>query len=91
MWSALKEQKGLREVLNLLLTGVSIQVLLSLVYRSSMWYLYVGELGNLDKTTYRYKVSDWISDQHWPEILADLITLLVFGKATLQMLGVVCV
>jgi hypothetical protein len=90
VWSALRTAAALRSVIELFLVGVGIQVLLGLLYRSAMWYLYVGQLGNLQKTTYRYRVADWVSDQHWPEVLADLATLALFVIATLRMLDILC-
>lgn len=53
-----------------------------------MWYLYVGELSAKSKTSALYKVSDWLSENYWVEFVGDLVTLALFGLATLLLLRI---
>jgi hypothetical protein len=88
VFASLRLASQLRPVLTMFLVGVGLQVLIGLIYRSAMWYLYVGELGNLAKTTRRYRVADVISDAHWPELGVDLATLALFVTASVCILSV---
>jgi hypothetical protein len=49
-------------VTTLFLTGVGCQVATALIFKPSMWYLFLGERKPGLKKTWRYKISDWASE-----------------------------
>ena len=72
----------------LFLIGVACQVLTALIFKASMWYLYLGE-GKPDlQRLKRYKVANWVSEAFWIEIGLDLVSLACFGIATYWLLNV---
>lgn len=70
------------------LGGVAVQIFMAMLYKTSMWYLYVGELEKAFKSQWIYKVADKLSDMYWIEAVADLLTLGLFGCATVRIIGV---
>jgi hypothetical protein len=72
----------------LFLSGVSIQLVGTLLYKTTMWYLYIGELHKDFKKRLRYKVSDWVSECYCLEFIFDLGTLITFGWATYKVFRV---
>jgi hypothetical protein len=51
-------------------------------------YLYIGEFNPKSKASRLYKASDWLSESYWIEFVGDVITLALFGWATLRLLKV---
>jgi uncharacterized membrane protein YGL010W len=72
----------------LFLTGVAVQILTALLYKSAMWYLYIGELRPDFRTSRRHKCADWISESHILELALDLITIGCFGIATFNAMNI---
>ena len=70
------------------LGGVAVQIAVALFYKTAMWYLYIGEFNPNSKASWLYKASDWLSESYWIEFVADLVTLALFGGATLRVLKV---
>ena len=52
-----------------------------------MWYLYLGEMDVAFKQRTRFRVSNWLSEAFWIEILADLGSLILFSWATYRAFG----
>ncbi len=75
-----------RRIAYTVLAGVGLQILLALLYKTAMWYLYLGELDDSRKSWMLYKVSEWLSDSYWIELVSDAATLVLFGWATLDVL-----
>jgi hypothetical protein len=46
------------------LTGVAVQIALALLYKTAMWYLYIGEFNPKTRASTLYKASDWLSPFH---------------------------
>lgn len=80
--NALNQSQCSRFVISLFLAGISIQIVASFIYKASMWYLYVGEYDPEFCKTYRFRVSDWFSEQFWIEALSDLGSIVLFGIGT---------
>ncbi len=78
-----------RLLASLFLSGVAVQILVAIMYKGAMWYLYMGELDASVKAKKRYKVADWLSEAFWLELLFDLVTLVLFGVATALALEVI--
>ncbi len=70
------------------LGGVGIQVALALLYKAAMWYLYMGELNPDAKNWKLYQAADRVSESYWLEVLGDVLTLVLFGGATLRLLSI---
>lgn len=77
-----------RAVAYAFLGGVVVQIALALLYKSAMWYLYLGEYEPKAKVSWLYKTSEWLSESYWIELVGDLVTLTLFGGATLRLLKV---
>jgi len=71
------------------LVGVFFQVFHALLNKAAMWYLYIGEIGLIDKSTRRYQLADRFSECFVFELLFDLGTIFLFGLATLKALWAV--
>lgn len=69
------------------LLGVGLQILVALIYKGAMWYLYLGEIDDEFKQRARFKVAEWLSEAFWIEALADLGSLLLFSWATYHAIG----
>ena len=47
-----------------------------------MWGIYFGEFKEAFKSTRRYRVCHWFSDQFWIDFAIDVATLILFALAT---------
>ena len=66
------------------LSGVLLQVFLAFLNKTIMWCCYYGEEVDTDfQKTYRYQTAYLISSQYWIDIIIDVVTICVFGYATL--------
>jgi hypothetical protein len=79
---ALKTAGAARAVAVIFLTGVSIQVLGALLYKTTMWQLYMGELSALDRVGRWQTFCEMISTAYWLEFAIDASTIALFGWAT---------
>jgi len=86
----LTETHKLGCVAKLFLIGMGIQIVMALVWRTSMWYQYIASDKPVFKKTCRYKASLWLSEQYWLEVIPDLSTLGLFGWATITAVSVAC-
>lgn len=66
----------------LFLIGVAAQVLIAFLNKIAMWYVYFGEVDSSFENTRRHRLADWFSEQFWPDILCDIISLVSFGVST---------
>lgn len=73
----------------LFLLGVGVQVLQAITYKVAMWYLYMAELKPGLRATKRFKISDYVSEALWLELIFDGTTVLLFGWATSKLLFIV--
>lgn len=78
----LADRKAAEPLIYMYLIGVGIQILSALMFKASMWYIFWGALNADFKSSWRYKVSDWLSEQLWFEILLDALTIGLFAWAT---------
>ena len=82
------ETSQARFIAILFLSGVFLQVIVALLYKGAMWYLYVGEEDAKIRKKRRYKISDWLSEAFWLEILFDLASIALFTWATIFVLTI---
>jgi preprotein translocase subunit SecY len=75
-----------KPIIYMYLIGVCIQILSALLFKISMWYIFWGAANVEFKTSWRYKISDWLSEQLWVEILLDTLTIGLFAWATARVL-----
>jgi hypothetical protein len=64
----------------LFLAGVAF--VLAALNKFSMWGIYFGELKVTFKSSRRYRVSHWYSEQFWIDFAVDVSTLILFALAT---------
>ncbi len=88
VWQKISASEEGKLICFLFLSGVSIQLIGTLLYKTAMWYLYTGELHKDFKKRFRYKVSDFLSECYCLEFLFDLGTLITFGWATYKVFRV---
>jgi hypothetical protein len=65
------------------LSGVFLQVMLTLIYKTAMWELYMTETQPPRSKGLWYRSAFWISEQAWIELLVDVATIVLFAIATL--------
>ena len=70
--------------------GVGLQLIAAVVYKTAMWWLYIGELDPEFRKKRRHKLSDWLSEQYWIEGLFDLISIGMYVWGTITVLSVLC-
>ncbi len=87
-WSKLTSSGQALPPVLFFLAGVVIQILTALVYKTAMWYLYIGELDKQLKLKKRYKISDWLSETYCIEFVIDLGTLALFIVATYMVINI---
>ena len=75
-----------KDIATAFLIGAAIQVVAALLYKTCMWYLYVGEDDEEFKKTRRFRWCNTISWQYWLEFGFDLASVAAFGWATVQAL-----
>jgi hypothetical protein len=66
----------------LFLVGVVGQVLLAALNKALMWYCYFLELYPSRRRSRAYGYAFWLSEQFWIDLLADVVSLILFGYAT---------
>ena len=64
-------------------TGVTLQVLGAILYKTAMWYLYVGETKTDFRKTLRHRTSDWISECYCLEFTFDILSITSFVLASI--------
>ena len=84
----LNESQSLMCVVTLFLIGAASQVIGSLINKIANWYVYIGTISKEILETRRFKLSEWLIDQFWIDIVIDLITIVAFGWAIWTMLTV---
>ncbi len=88
-WAAIASSGNGKFLSILFLGGVATQILAALIYKTSMWYLYMGELGHISKESKTYKIAEVFSSGYWIEFIFDLITILLFGLASVLAANVI--
>ena len=76
-----------RTIIILFLLGVASQVLAAVLYKTAMWYLYLGEGSERLKKSWRYQASNWLSEAYLVDAGLDLASIALFGKATYLLLS----
>jgi hypothetical protein len=78
----LAQSNEARPIIGFFLFGVSVQVAAALIYKYSMGYIYFGELDKGFQKTKRYRMSEYLSQAMWLEMLFDVLSIGVFIGAT---------
>src|SRR5665811_1643702 len=81
-WKAMVAKGAAPEVIRLFLIGVALQVLTGIIFKGAMWYQYMEEIGELSRTSKRYRLADGLSNAYWPEAAIEVVTLALFSYAT---------
>ena len=88
-WAALRGSEVGAIAAYFFLAGVALQIVAALIYKTAMWYLYVGELKPKFRHALRYKVADFFSENYLIEVAFDVATLALFSLATLGIVRVI--
>ena len=70
------------------LLGVGAQVMVALLYKTAMWYLYRGETVDGLQESWQYSAASWLSEAYFLETCFDLASIVLFGVATYQLLTI---
>jgi hypothetical protein len=76
-------------VVTLFLAGVSIQIGAALLYKTTMWYTYMGAAEPAFRGSKRYRAACMVSDQYWLEIGFDFVSIGLFVVAMFTLLKAV--
>jgi hypothetical protein len=83
---AITEYECNETLIFLFLSGVIIQTIQALLYKHTMWHLYMGEGNSKYHNKWLYKASEKISEAYWLETLFDLATVCVYVLGTWHVL-----
>jgi hypothetical protein len=83
-----KSQQG-QNIVMLFLIGVCLQVAGAMLFKTTEWYLFVGEVDSGFLTCWRYRIAEWISNQFWIELLLDIGTIGLFVSGTYKALFII--
>ena len=72
----------------LFMTGVTAQVIVAFFNKVAMWYVYYGEVDQNFRPTRRYRLAEWFSEQFWPDVLMDIVSLIAFSTSTVMLFRV---
>ena len=75
-----------KRIVTLFLGGVAIQIAVTMLYKSAMWYTYFGAMNPAFRSRWRYRSAEWISEQHWLEVIFDVATMGLFVAAMFSLL-----
>lgn len=79
---AISEYESNKYLIALFLSGVVLQTIQALLYKHTMWHLYMGEGNDSYHENNLYKISESISEAYWLEVIFDLATVFVYALAT---------
>lgn len=69
-------------VLSLFLIGVSAQVLVALIYKYSMAFLYENEHSGAEINAFKLTIGNYFSTRYWPDVAGDTVAVLSYLAAT---------
>ena len=71
-------------------SGVAVQVLMAMIWRTSMWYQYIAADASEVSRTRMYRASKWLSERYVFEMIPDVVTITLFAIATFKALSAAC-
>ena len=71
------------------LIGVGIQILVTWIFKTCMWYCDREAKGELSEKSKRFRFSVWITENYWIEIVLDILTLVFYSSATCYLLSLI--
>jgi hypothetical protein len=86
---AIKASGDSKCIASFFLIGVSLQVVLAVINKMTMWGMYYGEVNLKFKKSRSYIFADWLAVQFWMDIFVDLATIAAFGGGTWKMFSLV--
>jgi hypothetical protein len=78
----LKQSGQLRVVIQLYLGGCGAQILIAMLNKFAGWYGYYAAVHPNEAERRWYKFWTWLSNQFWLDMIADIASLILFGRAT---------
>lgn len=88
-WSAISRSGKGSMLAALFFGGVAVQVFAGLMYKTVMWYLYIGELKPEFQKTTRHGIADWLSESYLIEVLLDIATAALFTWGAILALRII--
>lgn len=82
IYKSLKETNCVCTAAVLFGIGVVSQLVAAMLYKTAMWWLYVGEVDTDFRERARYKSADWLSEQYWLEIVFDGVSIIFYVVGT---------
>jgi hypothetical protein len=84
LWARIAASGSVRTIAGAFLWGVALQVLLAAINKNAMWACYFGDKHVPYRSTKRYKLAMWVSEQYSIDFVADVATMVLFAWATYQ-------
>jgi len=76
------------EIIAMFLVGVGLQIVSAMINKWAAWHVYRGIGDAVYQTNRSYKFWNWVNDQTWIDIWADLLALGALTYATWRVLSV---
>lgn len=76
------------EIIAMFLVGVGLQIVSAMINKWAAWHVYRGIGDAAYQTSMSYKFWNWVNDQTWIDIWADLLALGALAYATWRVLNV---
>jgi hypothetical protein len=86
LWAVVKASNCAHFALWMPLVGVGIQVFVTWVFKTCMWYCDRHAKNILPAKSLRYRTALWITDRYWLEVSLDLATLGFYVYSTFYFL-----
>lgn len=81
-WKAIVDSEQGKFLAILFFAGVALQIIAAVMYKTAMWFLYMGELKKSYRKTKMYKAADYLSENYLIESGIDVATIVIFGVAS---------
>jgi len=70
------------------LIGTALQIILTWIYKSAMWYSYDSKPSSTEQTGWLQRAVTRTSDEYWIEVTIDLVCFILFTAVTLGLLNI---
>ncbi len=78
----------IRSVALLFLVGAASQIFVAFINKIANWYKHNEIENNIEGGGLKYRISHWLLEQFWIDIVCDIITIFTFGYAVYRVFDV---
>ena len=78
----------IRSVALLFLAGAASQIFVAFINKIANWYKHNEIENNIEGDGLKYRISHWLLEQFWIDIVCDIITIFTFGYAVYRVFAV---